>query len=217
MSQLLRVLHGSGKNLYRAIDLCYDRLLGVQTSDYFSARELGHQSRECYDYAAVPYLVLRAMLKAVPRALRGSALIDYGCGLGRVLVVARRLGFRRVVGVELADSLVTAGRQNLHAYTEWQIVHTDSVEFRVPDEASVFYFGNPFGGDHLRETLRGIADSLARRPRQHMILGYYCVHHLEEAARATGMALRRVEHRAHVNGKTWAAWVLAPAPRATSH
>jgi predicted RNA methylase len=194
--------------LSKIVDRVGDSYLGIQTRSFMSAESLGYSSPELNDYAAVPYLELRAIFKGIPTELSRGAFIDYGCGLGRVLVLAARRGFPRVIGVELAESLVVAGRTNLTRYPTCQIVHSDAALYEVPLDATVFFFSNPFGGKHLQDTLLQIAKSLSKSPRQHLIVGYNNADKLTRAAAEVGMKVRRLEIHHPKSGKVWASWVV---------
>src|SRR3712207_1940229 len=57
----------------------------------------------------------------VPRALRGrkvgpdDVFVDLGSGKGRVVLAAARFPFKRVIGVEIAESLNEVARANVEA------------------------------------------------------------------------------------------------------
>jgi SAM-dependent methyltransferase len=192
----------------KVVDRIGDLVLGIKTRSFMSAQSLGYASAELNDYAAVPYLELRPIFSAIPRELLQGAFIDYGCGLGRVLVVASRRGFSRVIGVELAESLVVEGRKNLGRYPKCEIVHSDATAYVVPADATVFYFANPFGGKPLQDTLLQIAKSVAQAPRPHLIVGYNNAAKLPRAAADASITLRQVEYRQPAHGKVWAAWQI---------
>ena len=58
---------------------------GAAPSTRDAARRLSHRSSGFDEIPAVPYLALRAMMHAIPAEVRRSALVDFGCGVGRVL------------------------------------------------------------------------------------------------------------------------------------
>ena len=173
------------------------------------AHELGHRAADAAESAAVPYLALRAIVNAIPLDVQRSNFVDYGSGLGRALVAARRAGFARVVGVEPSASLVAAGRARMRGYAGWEIVHSDAANFRVPDDATAFFFGNPFAGVRLAKVLLQIQRSIERRPRRHVILGYYDVDRMAATARRADVAMRRVLQGYYMpDDKSWAGWAL---------
>jgi SAM-dependent methyltransferase len=182
---------------------------GAAPSTRDAARRLPHRSPGFDEIPAVPYLALRAMMHAIPPDIRRSALVDFGCGVGRVLVAARRAGFGRAIGVESAESLVAAARANMSGYSGWEVVHSDSVNYLVPDDATVFVFGQPILGVRLAKVLLHIQRSVARRPRQHLILGYFNVARMGATAIRADVPLRRViDGYYEPAGTSWAGWMI---------
>jgi SAM-dependent methyltransferase len=161
------------------------------------------------DSLGVPLLAVRAILNAVPPNIPRSAFVDYGCGVGRVLVAARHAGFDRVIGVEPAEALVAVGRRSLRGYSGCEIVHSDAANFDVPDDATVFFFGNPFVGIRLAKVLLHVQRSIERRPRRHLILGYFDVDRIAATARRAELPMRRVIQGYHKPAdRSWAGWVF---------
>ena len=58
----------------------------------------------------------RAMLELLPTALRGSAVLDAGCGSGRYLMHALRRGAASVTGVDLSPAMLQRADAELHAF-----------------------------------------------------------------------------------------------------
>lgn len=81
--------------------------------------------------------------------------VDLGSGKGRVLILASKRGFRRVIGVEFAAELCAAARNNLAATgIKAEVVHQSATEFQFPSEPSVVFLYNPFGPSILTPVLR---------------------------------------------------------------
>jgi SAM-dependent methyltransferase len=161
------------------------------------------------DSFGIPLLAVRAILHAVPPNIPRSTFVDYGCGVGRVLVAARHAGFDRVIGVEPAEALVKIGRRSLRGYTHCEIVHSDAANFHVPDDATVFFFGNPFVGIRLAKVLLHVQRSIERRPRRHLILGYFNADRLAATARRAELPMRQVIQGYYKPAdRSWAGWVF---------
>ena len=90
--------------LYKVSERYYDWRWGIRTYSYVTATELGY-GKDFLEYAPVPYLVLHRMFKELPDDVRKGSIIDFGSGLGRVLVAAHRNGFHKPTGVEYSDDL----------------------------------------------------------------------------------------------------------------
>jgi hypothetical protein len=52
------------------------------------------------------------------------------------------------------------------------IVHADALDYQIPDDATVFFFQNPFHGETLRKVINNIHDCLLRSPRKLQIIYY---------------------------------------------
>jgi uncharacterized membrane protein YbhN (UPF0104 family) len=89
-----------------------------------------------------------------------TCLIDFGSGKGRVLLAALHFEIGRVIGVEFDPQLCSIARSNLSRYAgrktigktlSWEVVHGDVLDFRIPEEANLFFLYNPFHGRVLEE------------------------------------------------------------------
>jgi len=90
-------------------------------------------------------------LKDTPYTCSDFALMDIGCGKGRVVMMASELPFRQVVGVELSPLLAAIGRKNLeiwgtrvHACKDASLLNADAVACPFPDCPLLIYMFNPF-------------------------------------------------------------------------
>lgn len=101
--------------LARSIDALFDARYGLDTTARIPmdvldlpASTKGHATP--YQPTSLP--AFRALLRAVdlPRDCR---FVDYGCGKGRVLLMAAEVGFLRVVGIEAAPGLCDICRANI--------------------------------------------------------------------------------------------------------
>lgn len=99
-----------------------------------------------------------------------DVLVDYGCGKGRVLLVAYTHHFERIVGVELSRELSDIARTNVEKYcrhdpTRVEVLNCDAATHQLRDDETVFFFYNPFGPVVIDAALQNICDSLHRRNR----------------------------------------------------
>jgi SAM-dependent methyltransferase len=97
----------------------FDEEFGVRTSGLVAGRHLksGHRhDRHATAYYGVAPSVFRAMVKRWQRSRPGWAMeevsfIDVGAGMGRAMLLAAELPFRRVVGVELNPTLARIAQE----------------------------------------------------------------------------------------------------------
>ena len=168
-------------------ELYYERKFSVKTGYVIPARELGgdpdalaHSS----DYFPSSYFILREVFCSGSVDYKDRVVVDYGCGLGRALMFFSTLPCKRIVGIELSSSLAAGAVANLTALyrrrgkttPQWEVITGDARRFAVPDDATVFYFFNPFDASVLRDVIGKIAESARRVPRRCTIVYANPVH-----------------------------------------
>jgi predicted RNA methylase len=104
--------------------------------------------------------------------------MDVGSGKGRVLLAAVELGFRSVIGMEIAPALTAVARRNLSRFArrrrfEARIVEADAAWAPSEDAATYVFFFNPFGSEQLGRFLDQLETSLRRSPRRLRVITYY--------------------------------------------
>lgn len=140
---------------------------GIDTSAVISLDALGLSHPERRKYGATEYADFRRLMRLVPT--KGEVFVDYGSGLGRVLVLAATYPLAKVIGVELSDQLCELARRNVSKAKprrKVEVVNSDATAFAVPDEATLFYFNNPFAGSILTSVLERIRVSSVQSPRK---------------------------------------------------
>lgn len=159
-----------------ATERYYERRLGIRTRKQIELAEVGIQDPEAVVCSPVPYTAFFRAMDLVGAQYESSTFVDYGCGLGRPVCCAALMPFSRVVGIELAPQIAARARENVAAARrhfrcrDVQIVTANATEWRVPADATVFHFYNPFVGRTLRTVLKEIARSLRATPRLAWIL-----------------------------------------------
>ena len=91
-----------------------------------------------------------------------DTLVDFGCGLGRVLFYCNSRHYCRTVGIE----------NNARVYDRL-----------LTNAASYFYFFNPFSGATFKKVLDNIIASVRRQPRDIELLIYYPTFEYQKAIR----------------------------------
>jgi predicted RNA methylase len=159
----------------------FDEEFGVRTSGLVAGRHLksGHpHDRHATAYYGVAPSVFRALVKRWQKsrpewALEEVSFIDLGAGMGRAVLLAAEMPFRRVVGVELNPTLTRIARKNLaiwrtsgRAVAPMRVVNTDAVEFPLPEGPCLTFLFNPFGATVMRRLLKSWSKHLAGRAEQ---------------------------------------------------
>lgn len=102
-----------------------------------------------------------------------------GCGKGRVLLLASQYGFQKVKGIEFAEELCQIALVNCKHYQKYnpmlnyEIIHSDVVNYPIQEDENVFYMFNAFGKDVLIEMLNNIITSTKIKPRKVLIIYYH--------------------------------------------
>ena len=91
------------------------------------------------------------------------AFCDLGSGKGRTLLMASDYPFRRIIGVELLESLHTIAQENISNYRSdakkcfaLEAVCADAIDYPLPEGPLLLYLFNPFPEAGLRQVLSNL-------------------------------------------------------------
>jgi hypothetical protein len=147
----------------------------IRTSGEIELDELGVAGPERTRYQPAKWLILRRVLPSKSVGPE-DVFIDFGSGKGRVVFQAARYPFKRVIGVELSRELhniavenITRNRDRLRC-GDVQLVHSDVLDYGIPDDVTVAFFHNPFTGRIFATVIDRLLASVDRRPRQVRII-----------------------------------------------
>jgi SAM-dependent methyltransferase len=140
----------------------------IRTAEWHSVIDPANPERRGYSPTSyADWRIISRLLRPVDPA---STFIDYGAGLGRVTILATRLGFKQVIGIDFSEDLVAKARDNLraarsHLRSPAIIIMADAASFEPPEDTSVIFFHNPFAGSILMGALQKIKTSYDACPR----------------------------------------------------
>ena len=158
----------------------FEKKLGIDTHKIVNLDDLtldGDESADNHHYQGASYYILYNLFNKLPTNVKHAPFIDYGCGKGRALFVAEQCGFTNLIGVDIAKELINDAEKNLNHYQRNNLSSTisflfcDATKYKIPNDASVFYFFNPFGVDILTKVLKSILLSKKNFPRD-----IYCLY-----------------------------------------
>jgi precorrin-6B methylase 2 len=144
---------------------------GIQTEMVISRETLGLEDSEFLEYGASDWRHLRKVIKRLDLQYPCHVFVDFGAGMGRVLIVAAGFRFKRVIGVELSRDLARIAERNIRnaqpklACSDIRVIQGNATEFVIEPDMSIFYFFNPFYGRTLDSILEAIYNSIAAHPR----------------------------------------------------
>lgn len=183
--------HGTRASLKRSVpffvqlyhEAAFDFRYGVKTRTIVPVEDLGTQAPgldSAYRYRPSHVYSVNGALDLLRAHLpigQDETFVDYGCGAGRVMILAAEAGFGKVTGIEFSPRMAALCRKNLETYarrrarsTEFRLVEGDAVEFDVFDDARVFFFYSPFEWDIYEKVLAKLEASCRARPRDIFIL-----------------------------------------------
>ncbi len=157
--------------LDRLADAALEWRLGIRSGGLVAIESLVAQWSGCHDYFPSSIRAFNHVLRAL-RVREDDVFVDYGCGMGRALVLAARAPFRALVGFDVSERLLAVAHDNLRRAVPADqreriaLLHCDARAFRLPDDATVLYFYNPFHGEILAAVFADIARSLRAHPRR---------------------------------------------------
>ena len=182
---------------HRAYARYYDRSLGIDTIALIEPEKMDYSNTDAACYYPCGYQSIFWALRQLPFRETEVELVDFGCGLGRVVATAATKAYRRVTGVELSKDLSDRGRANLarlrgcraQRVDIWQ---GDATQFVIPETSNVFFLFNPFSGETLERVTANIRESLDRHPRPAIII-FFNEDHFER--QTAGQSWFRRTHR----------------------
>ena len=157
----------------------FDSENGVRTSGLVAGRHLKTGSphdRHTTAYYGIAPSVFRALVRRwrrirPARLIEETTFLDVGAGMGRAVLLASEMPFRKVIGVEMHPALTRIARSNLalwrregRALVPARVTQADAVAFPFPAGPCVAFLFNPFGAVVMRRFLRHAALSFQQRP-----------------------------------------------------
>lgn len=155
----------------------HERSLGIHSMQQVEPHELGISNPDAHHYGPTEFRHFTTIFKKLPITYEQHVFLDYGSGMGRVLILAGQHPFKRVLGVEYAEQLHNIAVSNLAKVRDRlrckdiQPLVGDATTWPVPDDVSIIYLNNPFHGEIFAGALARMKESYDRAPRtMHVIL-----------------------------------------------
>jgi Methyltransferase domain len=145
--------------------------------------DLYETGAEFSGYEGIPWRMLRIIFRSWP-ITSDDVIIDYGSGKGRSIIwAAANHRLRRVIGVELDKQLHDTAQANLARWRgrllcdKVEFICADATELEMPDDVTIVYLFSPFTGSVFEKLVLKIRESIARNPRELVILYGHPVMH----------------------------------------
>ncbi|MBX3396067.1 MAG: class I SAM-dependent methyltransferase [Phycisphaerae bacterium] len=191
-----------------------ERHLGIETTRIVEKAEMNIDNAEFAHYIPMTFGSLRRCLARVTIRPDEDVFIDYGCGKGRIVVVAATMPFRRVLGVEISPQLAKIAERNVSsaarrlACRDVRIIVHDATTYEVPDELTFAFFFNPFTEGLFSQVLARLRESLDRRPRRFTLIYGNANDGVRQLLHATPWLIPREEYFDWAMPATWSRMMI---------
>lgn len=169
-SLLLRTFRRLLARLRRASVALLDPALRIDTGGIVELEDLGVAGAGREGYQGSGWLDLRRMLRP-GEVGPNDVFLDLGSGKGRVVLLAARYPFARVIGVEISGALNALARRNLaegrhrRRCGSVEMITADMLHYEIPDDVTVVYLYNSVRGATFDAVIVSLIASVDRRPR----------------------------------------------------
>lgn len=163
-------------------DRIVEHRYGVRTRDRVYLDDLGLAAADRVWHVPSDWLAVRGAISRLG-VTRNDVFVDYGSGLGRVVLAAASFPFRRVIGVEISADLTARAQGNVDAVRDRiragsvELVAADALDWKVPSDLTVAYFYSPFLGDTFDAVVQKLFASVDDCPRPLRILYNFPIEH----------------------------------------
>ena len=133
--------------------------------------------KEACDYETIAIFSIKKILNNI-EIDKKDIFVDFGCGKGRVLLIASQYKFNKIIGIEFAPELFSIARANLERcknnnnlnVNNIMIFEEDVLQYNFKNNETVFYLFNPFTNNILDQLCEDIVRSFNSNPRRILIL-----------------------------------------------
>jgi hypothetical protein len=165
----------------RAMEREFDDKHGVRTDCTIELEDLDVAGLPGLGYQPTPASVLDPILSGLGIDFRQFTFVDLGSGMGRVLLIASRFPFRKIIGVEFSADLQRVAERNIanfaaagHECARIELRCMNAADYEPPDGNVLFYMFNPFPAPVMEKVIANIKQSLEASPREIVVFYYNC-------------------------------------------
>lgn len=152
-----------------------ERKYGIKTVGYdtlTSQKVLSEKNKKhAYIYQPVNYYAAEKAFSFLIENKAEGAVVDFGCGMGRMLAIAAHFGFKTIRGVEFAPALCEVATANAGKTierfpdAEITVICNDAAQYEVREDEGIFVFFNPFDRQVMVPVIVNILASARKHPR----------------------------------------------------
>lgn len=165
----------------RITDTGFDKKYGIDTADVIELKDLQIEDTNINQatwYEPMSHKNFYAIMDRINIQHDQYIFVDVGSGKGKVLLLASKFPFNKIIGVEYAQQLNRVAQQNIKNYSDIKQqcfdVETkciDAIKYEIPENNLVLFFYSPFSDAQImRSILNNVTRSLENHPRHIMII-----------------------------------------------
>ena len=150
----------------------FDTINGTDTSRVSKSELFGNDKNFEYCNLHVPTFTskIKSALNALislDKNIFDFNFVDLGSGKGKVIILAHKMGFKKIFGIEISPKLNEICKNNLRklGLNNIKIIEQDATIMKVLPENSVFYFYNSFEKPILNKVLDNIYQTLKNQKK----------------------------------------------------
>ena len=133
--------------------------------------------KEACDYETIAIFSIKKILNNI-EIDKKDIFVDFGCGKGRVLLIASRYNFNKIIGIEFSPELISIALANIERCKNYsnfsidkiKIIEEDVLHYNFSNNETVFYLYNPFSNIILNRLCENIVKSFISNPRRILII-----------------------------------------------
>jgi len=137
---------------------------------------VGKNKKYGVTYQGVDSFVFKSIFQKLNRDFTCSTFVDLGCGKGKALILASDF-FRMLIGVDFSEEMCNICRKNINKYSkrtgknlEVEIINQDAAQYKIPENADVFFMYNSFHEPVISTVIDNIEKSLKINNREIFIV-----------------------------------------------
>lgn len=150
----------------------FDRRNKTDFSGRIFQDELMIDKKRANDYSASPKLLLKILREM--QITNEDSIIDLGSGKGMAMYYMLKFPFKKVAGVELAESLCPIAENNLKILfpndKRYTIYNMDAGSFLEFQDFNYIYIYNSFPRAVMEEVVKNICDNINQYPRNVILI-----------------------------------------------
>lgn len=164
----------NGEKKYGIDTIKIDRL----HNEKIESENLSHASI----YQGSNYFLIEKAFDFLKNEKVNLGLVDFGCGKGRVLIVAAHYGFKTITGIDFSKILCLEAENNIEKIlsnfpnSEFNVICGDAASYQIKNHQNCFFFFNPFDEVVILKVVKNILFSFREFPRKIFIVYINPIH-----------------------------------------